>query len=124
MANNGTLIQQSIQFMIDLVVYYKWLVFEKRDYVFSRQIMKSGSSIGANIHEAIYGSSKADFAAKLQISLKEASETLYWLSILKQIGDLLEEQEFLIKHCESLKKLLIASIKTVRKVSATPEPAT
>jgi four helix bundle protein len=78
MTKDGQLVQQSIQFSIELVGFYKWLCYEKHEYVLSRQVLKSGTSIGANIHEAIYGASRADFAAKLQISLKEASETEYW----------------------------------------------
>ena len=114
MAENGDLIQMSVQFTVDLAEYYKWLVNEKREYIFSRQIMRSGSSIGANVHEAIYASSKADFAAKLQIALKEASETLYWFIVLKSTGYLPDNLEKLRDQCESLKRIMIASIKTAK----------
>ena len=76
MFESGELVQQSIQFSIQLICYYKWLCQEKREFVLSRQILKSGTSIGY-IHEARYAQSKADFNAKMQISLKEAAETQY-----------------------------------------------
>lgn len=77
MINQSPLINQSIEFSISIVNYYKWLAFEKKEFVMSKQILKSGTSIGANIHEANFAASKADFISKMQIALKEAAETAY-----------------------------------------------
>lgn len=75
----GEIRRQSIEFSIDLVEYYKWLVYQKNEYVISKQLLRSGTGIGANVHEGQYAISKADFISKYYISLKEASETKYWL---------------------------------------------
>lgn len=82
----GELSDYSIRFAIRVVTYYKWLVSEKKEYVMSRQILRSGTSIGANIHESEYASSRADFKNKLKIAAKEANETEYWLIVLESTG--------------------------------------
>ena len=112
MFESGELVQQSIQFSVQLIGYFKWLCHEKREFVLSRQILKSGTSIGANIHEARYAQSKADFNAKMQISLKEAAETQYWFLILEETDYLPEEFAPLAKKCESLKRMLVKSLNT------------
>ena len=110
--NNGPLSRQSVDFAIDIVNYYKWLIAEKKEYVLSRQILRSGTSIGANIHEADFAVSKADFISKMQISLKELAETEYWLVVLEKTGYLPEEFRFLKDRCLSIKRMLIASLNT------------
>ena len=115
MAGKGELIQQSIQFSINLIDYYKWLRQEKQELVLSHQILKSGTSIGANIHEANFASSKSDFISKMQISLKEASETEYWFLILDATGYLPVEYFHLKNRCESLKRMLIKTLNTAKK---------
>ena len=77
----GELAIYSIEFSLRIISYYKWLTEVKREYVMARQILRSGTSIGANIHEAEYAISKADFINKIQIAAKEANETEYWLYI-------------------------------------------
>lgn len=94
------LIKQSLEFSVSIVNYYKWLSYEMKEYVISKQILRSGTSIGANIHEAKYAVSKADFINKMHISLKEASETEYWLIVLESTGYLLEENTILKTKCE------------------------
>ena len=89
----GELANYSIQFSLRIVSYYKWLTETQREYVMSRQILRSGTSIGANIHEAEYAVSKADFINKIQIAAKEANETEYWLNILFKTG-YINEQEY------------------------------
>ena len=81
----------------------------------SKQILRSGTSIGANINEAQYGNSKADFIAKLHISLKETAETEYWLHLLRK-SDYLDESmaTSLLNDCLEIKKILIASINTAK----------
>jgi four helix bundle protein len=86
---------------------YKYLKFEKREYVLSKQILRSGTSIGANIEEAIGGQSRKDFFSKICIAYKEARETSYWLNVLKN-GKFLNEREFnsIFKDCEELCRIL------------------
>ena len=115
MINQSPLINQSIEFSISIVNYYKWLAFEKKEFVMSKQILKSGTSIGANIHEANFAASKADFISKMQIALKEAAETVYWLVVLEKTAYLPEEFYFLKNDCESLKRMLIATLNTSKK---------
>ena len=113
--NNGQLARQSIEFSILLVDYYKWLTINMKEYVMSKQILRSGTSIGANIHEAQYAISNADFIHKLTISLKEASETEYWLIILTRTGYLPQKFEILKPKCESLKKMLVSTLNTLKE---------
>ncbi len=114
---DGELAQYAIRFAIEIVEYYKWLVKEKQEYVMSKQILRSGTSIGANIHEANYAISRPDFIAKMQIALKEASETEYWLIILESTGYFSPQFEGLKSRCLSVKKMLIATLNTSKKVN-------
>ena len=82
MAQNSILLDKSLLFAARIVKLNKYLTKEKKETVISKQIIRSATSIGANANEAIYGQSKADFIAKLQISLKETAETEYWLRLL------------------------------------------
>ena len=88
---------------------------EKKEFVLSRQILRSGTSVGANLAEAKYAISKNDFIAKQYIALKEVSETLYWLELLFQTEYLTKEQyESIYRDGEELRKLLSSSIKTLQ----------
>ena len=104
-----------MEFAVRIVNLQKYLVNRKKETVLSNQILRSGTSIGANIHEANYAQSKADFTSKLHIALKETAETEYWLKLLIK-SELLTEQEgeSLIVDCLELKKLLIASVTTAK----------
>ena len=82
MEKENVLISKSLTFASRIVKLHKYLVKEKKEGIISKQIIRSATSIGANANEAIYGISKADFIAKLQISLKETAETEYWLRLL------------------------------------------
>ena len=113
-ADNGTLSKETVEFSIQIVEYYKWLVDEKREFVMSRQILRSGTSIGANVFEANYGASKSDFINKLQISLKEANETRYWLIVLQKTGYFENRFEPLCQQLDYIKNLLIKSINTAK----------
>ena len=113
MAKDSILKEKSMAFAKRMVRLYQFLTQEKQEYIMSKQLLRSGTSIGANIAEAIYGSSKKDFVAKLQIANKEASETLYWLELLAQcdyIPDALFQS--LHKDCTELLLMLTSSIKT------------
>ena len=88
---------------------------EKHETVISKQIIRSGTSIGANANEAVYGVSKAEFISKLQISLKETAETEYWLKLLVMSEYLTDaEGQSLIDDCLEIKRILVSSLKTAR----------
>ena len=109
------LIEKSIDFGARIVKLHRYLVQTRHETVLSKQILKSGTSIGANINEAQYGNSKADFIAKLHIALKETAETEYWLRLLEK-SEYLEEQQAasLLNDCLEIKRILIASINTAK----------
>ena len=104
---------KSYAFGVRIVRLSQFLVKDHKEYVLSRQILRSGTAIGALIREAEYGISKADFRNKMSIALKEANETEYWLSILRDT-DYIEEKLFrsLSVDCVELIKMLIATVKT------------
>ena len=111
----NVLIDKSIKFAARIVKLQKYLLTEKKESVISKQIIRSGTSIGANINEANYGNSKADFISKLHIALKETAETEYWIKLLNMseyIDD--EMSNSLITECLELKRLLISSINTAK----------
>ena len=104
--------KKSMAFAIRVVKLYQYLCEERREYVLSKQILRSGTSIGASVAEAIYGSSKKDFANKLYIALKECAETLYWLELLHECDYLSNELYLSLKNdCDELRKMLSASTK-------------
>lgn len=95
---------------------YKYLCEEKKEYVLSKQMLRSGTSIGANIAEAFYGQSEADFMSKLSIAQKETSETMYWLELLHE-SEYLKHNEYnsVYSDTEELMRLLTSSIKTIKE---------
>lgn len=108
--------EKSYAFALRIVKLCKFLTVEKKEYILSKQVMRSGTSIGANIAEAGQGQSKPDFIHKMSISLKEAFETQYWIELLRD-GEYLEVNfaESLLVDCCELQKILTASIKTAKK---------
>ncbi len=102
-------------FALRTVKLYKFICAEHKEYVLSKQILRSGTSIGANIEESIHAQSKTDFIHKLSIAQKEASETNYWLRILRD-SDFIKPKlaESLLADCEEVQKLLTSSIKTAK----------
>lgn len=110
------LINKSITFAARIIKLNHYLTKDKKEYIISKQIIRSGTSIGANINEANYGQSKADFISKMHIALKETAETEYWLKLL-QISEYLTDEmsDSLLKDCVELKRLLIASINTAKE---------
>lgn len=107
---------KSFDFAVRIVNLYKHLSQEKREFVLSKQLLRSGTSIGANVEEAIGGVSKADFKANLGIAYKEARETVYWLRLL-HTTEYLNDKEFESIHADSdeLCKLLFSIIKSTNK---------
>lgn len=110
---DNIIVEKSFQFSIRIVKLYQNLINKQKEYVLSKQILKSGTSIGANIEEAEGGFSLKDFTAKMSIAYKEARETKYWLRLLKET-QYLEENLFLslLNDCEELLKLLYRIIES------------
>ncbi len=112
------LLDKSLKFAARTVKLHKHLIKEKKETVISKQIIRSGTSIGANANEAVYGVSKADFIAKLQISLKETAETEYWLRLLVLSEYITEEEgNSLLNDCLEIKKILISTLNTAKNSS-------
>lgn len=112
---NDKLSVQSMDFAVSIITLVKSLK-EKRESIICNQIGRSGTSIGANIREAQYAHGKADFIAKLQIALKEANETDYWLALLYKTGYITEEEyKSLDSACTSIRVMLISSINTAKE---------
>ena len=106
---------KSYKFAVRCVNLYKYLCEQKHDYVIGKQLLRSGTSIGANIKEAIRGISKAEFRAKMSISLKEASESEFWIELLRDTEYITkEEAESLLNDCGELLKLLMSIVKTIQ----------
>ena len=106
---------KSFKFAIRSVQLYKFLCEEKKEFVLSKQLLRSGTSIGANVREAQQGQSKKDFLSKMNIALKETSETKYWLELLYATGYLLKiEFESIIKDCTEIEKILSSIVKTTK----------
>lgn len=108
MEKNSNIIQEkSFCFAVRIVKLYKFLVEEKKEFTLSKQLLKSGTSVGANIEEALGGYSKKDFRAKMSISYKEVRESKYWLKLLKETG-FIEEEQFasIFSDAEELAKML------------------
>ena len=113
--NKNILLEKSILFAARIIKLQEYLVKTKKEFTISKQIVRSGTSIGANISEANYGQSRADFVAKLYIALKEAAETEYWIMLLAKTDFIsASESESLLSDCIELKKLLTASIKSAK----------
>ncbi len=115
MERDNTAAYKSKKFAIRMIKLYKYLCEEKNEYVLSKQLLRSGTSIGANIAESECAVSKKDFLAKIYIALKETNETLYWLDLLFET-EYLTEQEYssLKSDCEEIKKMLSATTKTLK----------
>ena len=109
------LLSQSLDFASEIIKLQKFLTKEKKESIISKQIIRSATSIGANINEANYANSKPDFIAKLHISLKECAETEYWLRLLHKSNYITDEYaKFLLQRCLSIKKMLIASLNSAK----------
>ena len=111
-----TVERKSFLFAVRIVKLSKHLNVNKKEYVLSKQLLRSGTSVGANIAEAEQAQSKADFISKMNIALKEAVETNYWLRLL-QATDYLSETEFtsINSACRELEKMLTAIVKTSKQ---------
>jgi len=119
MARYNILQEKSFAFAVRIVKLYKYLCEDKKEFVLSKQILKCGTSIGANVEEAIGGQSDKDFLSKLSVSYKEARETIYWLKLLLATDYIVSEQiESMLNDADEICKI-IAKIKmtTTKKIS-------
>ena len=116
MTQNNILIDKSIDFAIRMANCYKYLMEEKNEYIMSKQMFRSGTSIGANVHEGVQAQSKADFISTLGIALKEASETSFWLVVIHRSHYLDDKLYLSLKtDLDSIIRILVATLKTTKK---------
>jgi four helix bundle protein len=103
-------------FALRMIKAYKYLTQEQREFIISKQMLRSGTAIGAMTREAEHAQSKADFISKMNIALKEANETEYWLMLLKD-SEYIDEKMFasIHKDCDELIRLLVSIVKTSKK---------
>ena len=114
--SKSILIQSTLKFSAKIIKLQQYLIKEKKESIISKQIIRSATSVGANINEANYGSSKADFIAKMHIALKECAETEYWIRLLKESEYITDEIfNFLIDDCLAIKKMLVSTLNTAKK---------
>ena len=113
---SNVVISKSKAFAIRIIKLYQYLDKVKKEFVLSKQLLRSGAGIGANVCEAIYAQSKKDFISKMNIVLKEAAESKYWLELLFETN-YLKEKEFksIIADCDELNKLLASIVKTSKQ---------
>ncbi len=110
----GSLLDKSLEFASMIVLFYEEFSKSRKDTTIAKQLLRSATSIGANINESVYGNSKADFISKLHISLKETGESIYWLSLLKRTGIFEYNYDSLLSQAEEIKRMLIASVNTAK----------
>ncbi|MCQ2362268.1 MAG: four helix bundle protein [Acidaminococcaceae bacterium] len=113
--SNNPAVVKSVDLAVKIVKLYQFLNDKKKEFVMSKQVLRSGTSVGANIKESLYAQSEADFYTKISIALKEASETEYWLELLKTTGYLDNEQfSYVNSVCSEVIKILIKSTQTMK----------
>ena len=112
---NSPLLEKSLDFATQIVLFYEEFSKTRKDTTVAKQLLRSATSIGANLNEAVYGNSKADFVSKLHISLKETGESLYWLTLLKRTKLIEYHYDDLISLAEEIKRMLIASLNTAKE---------
>ena len=116
--SESIMLSKSKDFAVEIVKICKIIKENQREYVLTSQLMRSGTSIGANIHESKYAHSTADFIAKMQIALKECYETEYWLELLNRTEYINNDQyRSLLNTCGQIRRMLISSINTKKRKS-------
>ena len=111
---NSPLLEKSMDFATQVVLFYDEFSKSKKDTTIAKQLLRSATSVGANINEAVYGNSKADFISKLHISLKETGESIYWLTLLRRTNLIDYDFDVLISLAEEIKRMLISSLNTAK----------
>jgi four helix bundle protein len=118
MKEPNVIVEKSMNFAVRIVNLYKYLKDKQSEYVLSKQVLCSGTSIGANVKEATRAQSKADFNTKMHIAMKEAVETEYWLELLEKTEYITKSQaESILADCVEIIKILISITKTVKSNS-------
>ncbi len=118
MRSNNLIVEKSKNFAIQIIHLYQKLISTKKEFILSKQILRSGTSIGANVKESIYAQSKADFISKMSIALKESSETEYWLELLHETNYISQENfTSLYEANKEILKILTKIINTSKKVN-------
>ena len=112
---SSQLLEKSMDFATKVVLFYEEFSKSKKDTTIAKQLLRSATSVGANINEAIYGNSKADFISKLHISLKETGESIYWLTLLKRTNLITYDFDKMLSLAEEIKRMLIASLNTAKE---------
>ncbi|MBO5346061.1 MAG: four helix bundle protein [Paludibacteraceae bacterium] len=113
MAKENIVIEKSYAFALRIIKLYKYLADTHKEYVISKQVLRSGTAIGALLSELVYAQSKADFINKAHVALKEANETAYWLSLLKDSEYIsIDSYNSIYTDCNELIKLLVSIVKT------------
>ena len=113
--DDNVVLAKSYAFSLRCVKLYKFLCSKDGNYIIGKQLLRSGTSIGANVKEGVRAQTRPDFLTKLSISLKEASETEYWIELLRDAGYISEKQaESMLEDCVELIKILTAIIKTLK----------
>ena len=112
---NSPLLNKSLDFATQIVLFYEEFSKTKKDTTITKQLLRSATRVGANINEAIYGNSKADFISKLHISLKETGESIYWLTLLKRTNLIEYNFDEILSLAEEIKRMLIASLNTAKE---------
>ena len=109
---------KSFAFAVLIIRFVQYLQIQKKEYILSRQILKAGTSIGAQLEEAEFAASHADYINKFTVSLKEANETRYWLRLLKA-GDYISDQQFneALNECREIIAMLVSSLKTLKGIN-------
>ena len=116
MKKENVVINKSYAFALRIVKLYKYLVYEKKEYVLSKQLLRSGTSIGALIKEGEHAQSKADFLNKMNVALKEANETQYWIELLRDSSYLSSEESLSIyDNADELIRLLASIVKSTKQ---------
>lgn len=112
---DSIILKKSKEFALRIIKLYKYLQEIKHEHLLSKQLLRSGTSIGANVKEAVYAQSKADFTAKLFVAQKECAEAEYWLELLHE-SDYINKTEFdsIYKDCQELMNMIVASTKTLQ----------
>ncbi len=110
------MLDKAKDFAVEVIYLCKTIKESKRESVITNQLMRSGTSIGANIHESKYAHGTADFVSKMQIALKECYESEYWLELLNRTGYIDDEQyKTITNNCGQIRRMLISSINTVKE---------
>lgn len=116
--SESVMLDKAKDFAVEVINVCKNIKEIKRESILTNQLMRSGTSIGANIHESKYAHSTADFISKMQIALKECYESEYWLELLNRTGYIGDEQyKTIINNCGQIRRMLISSINTVKENS-------